>query len=162
MFDKLDDFGTDPTTDELEEYLNMLTISTKALEPLTWWYAIGKSNPLARKAIDFLSAPGKPWITYDLLSSDLCLASSCDVEHSFSWGGLTISKLWHRLSDESTHASTVLHAWSEIPGLIPENEIVQVFKDKCHHLKTGKESEHEKDKDVMVVESDSGDHSDEE
>jgi len=59
LFDALDDFGTDTTTDELEEYLNTPTISTKSLEPLVWWYAIGESNPLARMAIDFLSAPGK-------------------------------------------------------------------------------------------------------
>jgi len=97
-----------------------------------------------------------------LLSSDLCLASSCDVEHGFSQGGLTISKLQHGLSDESTCASTVLHAWSKIPGLIPENEIIQVPKDKCHRLKTREESEHVKDNDVMVVESDSGDQGDEE
>ena len=43
----------------------MPTISTKALELLTWWYAIGESNSLAQMAIDFLSAPGKLWIMYD-------------------------------------------------------------------------------------------------
>lgn len=62
LFDELDDFGTDTATDELEEYLNTPTINTKGLEPLAWWYAIGESNPLARMAIDFLSAPGKPLI----------------------------------------------------------------------------------------------------
>ena len=64
FFDELDDFGTDSTTDELEEYLNTPTISTKGLEPLTWWYAIGESNPLARMAIDFLCAPGMPFIPF--------------------------------------------------------------------------------------------------
>ena len=52
------------------------------------------------------------------------LASSCDVECGFSQGGLTVSKLRHALSDESTRASTVLNAWSEIPGLIPEAQII--------------------------------------
>jgi hypothetical protein len=61
LFDTLDDFGTDTTTDELEEYLNMPTITAKGLEPLVWWHVIGESNPLARMAIDFLSAPGKPF-----------------------------------------------------------------------------------------------------
>jgi hypothetical protein len=80
------------------------------------------------------------------------------VERGFSRGGLTVSKLRHGLSDESTRASTVLHAWSQIPGLIPENEIIQVFKNKCRRLKkSGKESEHENNKDVMVIESDSSD-----
>ena len=87
--------------------------------------------------------------------TNLYPASSCDVEHGFSRGGLTVSKLRHRLSDESTRASTVLHAWSEIPGLIPENEIIQVFKDKCRRLNT-KESGQEKEKAVNVVDSDSG------
>ena len=58
LFSSLDDFGTDDLSDELEEYLNMPTISTKGLDPLMWWHAIGDS-PLARMAIDFLSAPGK-------------------------------------------------------------------------------------------------------
>ena len=88
--------------------------------------------------------------------TNLYLASSCDVERGFSRGGLTVSKLRHGLSDESTRASTVLHAWSEIPGLIPESEIIQVFKDKCRRLNTEKESSKEKDKSVTVVESDSG------
>jgi hypothetical protein len=57
----LDDFGTDTTADELEEYLNTPTITAKALEPLVWWHAIRESNPLAHMAIDFLSAPGKPF-----------------------------------------------------------------------------------------------------
>src|ERR1700678_2694043 len=84
--------------------------------------------------------------------TDLYLASSCDVERGFSRGGLTVSKLRHGLSDESTRAATVLHAWSEIPGLIPESEIIQVFKDKCHRLNTDKESRKEKDEAVTVVE----------
>jgi len=97
-----------------------------------------------------------------LLSADLCLASSCDVERGFSRGGLTVSKLRHGLSDESTRTSTVLHAWSQIPRLIPENEIIQVFKDKCRRLKKGKGVENGKEKDVLVVDSDSVDNSDDE
>ena len=61
LFDMLDDFGTDAAADELEEYMNTPTITAKALEPLVWWHAIGESNPLAHMAIDFLSAPGKPF-----------------------------------------------------------------------------------------------------
>lgn len=76
------------------------------------------------------------------------LASSCDVERGFSRGGLTVSKLRHSLSDESTRATTVLHAWSEIPGLIPEAEIIQAFKDKCRRL-NGKE----RDGDPITVDS---------
>ena len=91
---------------------------------------------------------------YFLTDSHFYLASLCDVEHGFSCSGLTVSKLRHGLSDASTCTSTVLHAWSKIPGLIPESEIIQVFKDKCCRLKTGK--------DIMVIDSDSGGISNEE
>ena len=86
--------------------------------------------------------------------TDLYLASSCDVKRGFSRGGLTVSKLWHGLSNESTCAFTVLHAWSEIPGLIPEGEIIQVFKDKSHCLNTEVEFEKEIDNDITVVDLD--------
>jgi len=58
LFSALDDFGSDDLSDELGEYLNTPTISTKGLDPLVWWHAIGES-PLARMATDFLSVPGK-------------------------------------------------------------------------------------------------------
>ena len=64
LFDELDNFGTNTTTDELEEYLNTPTISTKGLKPLTWWYATGEFNPLTCMAINFLSALGKPFISF--------------------------------------------------------------------------------------------------
>jgi hypothetical protein len=145
LFSALDDFGTDTTSDELEEYLNTPTISTKNLDPIAWWHAIGISSPLGRMAIDFLSAP----------------ASSCDVERGFSRGGLTVTKLRHALSDESTRASTVLHAWSEIPGLLPEADIIQAFKDKSRRLK-GKDKRGKTNKDtesivVSVLESEAED-----
>ena len=103
-------------------------------------------------ALDFLSAPGRLCYSFPGCNSNLIvsqLASSCDVEHGFSQGGLTVSKLCHSLSDESMQAATVLHAWSEIPGLIPEADIIQVFKDKCRHL-NGKEQ----DENHITVDSD--------
>ena len=45
FFDELDDFGTESTIDKLEEYLKTLSISTKVLEPLNWWYAIEEVKP---------------------------------------------------------------------------------------------------------------------
>jgi hypothetical protein len=80
------------------------------------------------------------------------LASSCDVERGFSRGGLTVSKLRHTLSDESTRATTVLNTWSEIPGLIPEANIIQVFKNKCRRI-NGKEQV-ESVEDAIVVDAD--------
>ena len=152
LFSALDDFGTDTTSDELEEYLNTLTISIKNLDPIAWWYAIGISSPLAQMAIDFLSAPGMSNQLLNNMFLNVCPVSSCNVEHGFSHGGLTVTKLRHALSDDSTRASTILHAWSQIPGLIPEADIIELFKDKCRRLKgKGKQGKTTKDTESIVI-----------
>ena len=48
------------------------------------------------------------------------------------YGGpaLTVSKHQHNLLDKSTHAVTVLGSWANIEGLIPEADIVKMFRDK--------------------------------
>lgn len=86
-------------------------------------------------SLDFLSAP----------------ASSTDVERAFSRGGLTVSKRRHALSDESTRAATVLSSWASLSGLIPEEEILQVFRDKCKRPKKGKSNAGEAVEDAIVV-----------
>ncbi len=58
-----------------------------------------------------------------------------DAERSFSHGGLTVSKLRHNLSDESTRAATVLSAWMKVPNLVPEAKIIQTFADKASRSK---------------------------
>lgn len=41
----------------------------------------------------------------------------------------------HSLSDESTRAASVLGSWCQLPGAIPRDEIVQLFKDKSKRSK---------------------------
>jgi hypothetical protein len=57
-------------------------------------------------------------------------ATSTDVERAFSRGGLTVSKMQHSLSDESTRAATVLGSWCTFPGAVPHEEIMSAFKEK--------------------------------
>jgi hypothetical protein len=64
-----------------------------------------------------------------------CTATSTDVERAFSHGGLTISKMRHSLSDESTRAASVLGAWCNLPGAIPHDEIMDACKDKSKQPK---------------------------
>jgi hypothetical protein len=84
-------------------------------------------------------------------------ASSCDVERGFSHGGLIVTKLRHTLSDDSTQASTILHAWSEIPSLIPEADIIKAFKDKGCRLKGVNKQGTSKDTESIVLDSGSKD-----
>jgi hypothetical protein len=44
----------------------------------------------------------------------------------------------HSLSDESTRAASVLGSWCDFPGIIPRDEIVDIFKNKSKQSK-GKE-----------------------
>ena len=70
-----------------------------------------------------------------------CTATSTDVERAFSRGGLTVSKMRHSLSDESTWAATVLSSWCDFPSAIPREEIIATFRDKSKRPKgRGKES----------------------
>jgi hypothetical protein len=62
-------------------------------------------------------------------------AASTNVERAFSHGGLTVSKMRHHLSDTSVRSATVLGSWASLPGLIPKNEIVKLFKNKSKRLK---------------------------
>ena len=57
------------------------------------------------------------------------------MERGFSRGGLTVSKRRHSLSDASIQAATVLSSWAEIPGLVPEEKIIAVFKNKSKRAK---------------------------
>ena len=58
------------------------------------------------------------------------VATSTDVERAFSKGGLTVSKMRHSLSDESTRAACVLGSWCDFPGAVPREDIMIAFKDK--------------------------------
>lgn len=58
------------------------------------------------------------------------IASSTDVERSFSKGGQTVSRFRHSLDDESARASTVVGAWTTLDGAINRSEIVTLFKNK--------------------------------
>lgn len=56
------------------------------------------------------------------------IATSTDAERAFSRGHLTVSRLRHSLNEESVRTSTVLGSWANIPGLVPEEEIVEFIK----------------------------------
>lgn len=59
------------------------------------------------------------------------IAASTDIERAFSYGGLTVSKHRHSLSDESVRAATVLGSWAATtPSSIPEEAILTSFREK--------------------------------
>ena len=104
-------------------------------------------------ALDILSTPGKSDILCDDFETghiNVILATSVDVERGFSRGGLTVSKLRHNLSNESTRAATVLSAWMKGPDLVPQEKIIKTFRDKAKRKKDAKDSD-----EVIVVDSDS-------
>jgi len=64
-----------------------------------------------------------------------CAATLTDVECAFSCGGLTVSKMRHSLSNESTCMASVLGAWCDLPGAILQEEVIEVFKEKSKQPK---------------------------
>ena len=57
-------------------------------------------------------------------------ATSCDPERAFSCGALTVTHLRHSLSDKSTHASIVAGACVSEKGLVPEEDLVGLYRNK--------------------------------
>lgn len=105
------------STDVLDIYLTSLTLPN-IIDPLLYWQSqLTGGDPLAQMALDVLSAP----------------ASSVDVERALSRGGLTVSR--HALSDKSVRAATVLSSWATLEGIIDEEEVVSVFRNKKRRLK---------------------------
>jgi hypothetical protein len=80
-------------------------------------------------------------------------ATSTDVERAFSRGGLTVSKMRHSLSDESTRAASVLGSWCNLPEAILMSDIIEKFKEKSKRGKK-KEVETTDADDVIEVDSD--------
>ncbi|KAL0565965.1 hypothetical protein V5O48_016054 [Marasmius crinis-equi] len=60
----------------------------------------------------------------------LLAATSCDAERGFSQGGLMVTKRRYALSSSAIRASLCLSYWAKVPGLIPEEAIVNMFNDK--------------------------------
>ncbi|KIM75182.1 hypothetical protein PILCRDRAFT_79225 [Piloderma croceum F 1598] len=89
--------------DPIDDWLNSPPI-TSVTDGLQWWTTMAASgHPLSAMGLDFLSIP----------------ATSTDVERAFSRGGLTVSKMCHFLSDESTRAASILGAWCDLPVAVP-------------------------------------------
>ncbi|TFK84149.1 hypothetical protein K466DRAFT_497099, partial [Polyporus arcularius HHB13444] len=135
----LDNASTAVESDALEDYLNSPVLAS-INDSIKYWHILDDGHtPLARMALDIMSAP----------------AASVDVERAR--GGLTVSKLRHNLSDESTRAATVLSTWTKIPGLVPHKEIVQLFDNKGKRMKAkarsgeAQQDESDSDDDVVLV-----------
>lgn len=124
--------GTDP----LELWMSSGVIDCK--DPVMWWSSqldskVSMVDPaLARMAIDLLSAPGMFYFDFGLgigITIRL-LGFSSEMEQGFSRGGLMVSPHCQNLKGASVRMGTVLFSWHEIPGLIPERDLVKLFNEK--------------------------------
>jgi hypothetical protein len=105
--------------DEMKHYLSSAIIDSNE-DPIQFWVRQSQKYPerqLWRMALDYLSAA----------------ATSCDPERAFSHGALTVTHLRHSLSDKSTRASIVAGAWVSEKGLIPEEDLVGLYRNKLSH-----------------------------
>ena len=57
----------------------------------------------------------------------------------------------HSLSDESTRAASILGAWCDLPGAVPQDEIITVFCEKGKQPKGNNIIVLTTDDDVMIT-----------
>ena len=152
-FNNFDTFNTPATTNPVDEWLNTPPVST-ATNRLQYWAAmLASGHPLARMVLDFLSVPGQCMSVYHSLFANF---SSSYIhwcrEGLLPWGGgLTVSKMRHSLSNESTQAASVLGSWCDLPGAVPCEEIMTVFKDKGKRPKNNNVTAAASSEDVDVT-----------
>lgn len=115
-------------SDPLEDWMTSGVIDCK--DPVVWWSnqldskASTVHPALARMAIDLLSTPGMFLILGSFFVTNYFLGALAEMERGFSRGGLMVSPRRHNLKGASVRAGTVLSSWREIPGLLPEKEMI--------------------------------------
>ena len=130
IFDKLPSLAplqSVAVENELALYLS--TDCENITDPVWWWYEKRKTYPqLSHMATDYLSIPGALTMHSEYyLYSFLCIATSVDVGHLFSWGCLILSHTQSCLSVTSTQALLCLRSWS-LMGLVQDKNVEAVAK----------------------------------
>ena len=108
---------------ELDNFLS--TDPKHVTDALAWWYAHKDEYlRLHRMALDYLSIPGMFLIlnTCNFSSPLIFLATSVDVERTFSQGRILLSHVRNRLSVQSTRALLCLGTWSEM-GYVKDKDV---------------------------------------
>ena len=113
--------------DELDRYLS--ADPEHVTDVLLWWYEKRSVYPrLHRMALDYLLIPGKQLLRCMCnmsLLTQIHLATSIDVERTFSQGRLLLSHVRSRLSVQSTQALICLGGWS-LRGYIKDKDVKAV------------------------------------
>jgi len=108
---------------KLDKYLS--TDPEHVTDALAWWYKHKHVYPsLHQMVLDYLSIPGK--LEYlnvgNFLDHELLLATSVDVERTFSQGRLLLSHIRNWLCVQSTRALLCLGIWSEM-GYVKDKDV---------------------------------------
>ena len=120
------------THDELVRYLAADVEHTH--DVLAWWHEHRTTYPrLSRMAFDYLSIPGSflsescYGFTDMYLIPSITVATSVDVERTFSRGRLLLSHVCSRLNVQSIRALLCLGAWS-LMGLVKDKDVLDVTR----------------------------------
>ena len=94
-------------------------------DALAWWYKHKNAYPhLHWMVLDYLSIPGMFLIlnTCNFSSPLIFLATSVDIERTFSQGRILLSHVHNRLSVQSTRVLLCLGTWSEM-GYVKDKDV---------------------------------------
>ena len=107
--------------DELERFLSMDPEHVE--DVLLWWFKHKHIYPwLHRMALDYLKIPGIIFDSKSPLLIEFLLATSVEVERTFSQGRLVLSHVRSQLSVQSTRALLCLGMWS-LMGFVRDGDV---------------------------------------
>ena len=83
---------------------------------------------------------------YIFVVTNFSVATSIDCERAFSLAGCIVSPLHPSLSDQAVQACVLLNSWSQVPGLLGEDELKAALVDGW------KQSEKVNEKEIIEIE----------
>ena len=132
IFDNLPDLAPSDRRDELDRYL--ASDVENITDALMWWYERRAAFPrLSRMARDYLSIPGK-FSQHQIINLSVLIhlvATTVEVERTFSQGRLVLPHVRNRLSSQSTRALMCVGNWSRL-GLVKVKDILPVLGDELN------------------------------
>jgi hypothetical protein len=124
--------------DPLSRYLSLPTINKSEIDRMGglikyWSRDEEQSSPLARMALDVLTAPGTCSIIcmfhFGFILQSI-LASSVDAERAFSGGRMTVNYQQHRMSLATFGAKMAIGAWYGTPLMEDVEEALDILEDR--------------------------------
>lgn len=127
IFDNIPAFAKPKRSEMHDELTAFLRTDPEYVEDvIAWWISKRAIYPhLSRMALDYLTIPGECFVFISFPPTEIWLATSVDVERTFSRGRLILTHVRNRLSAQTTRALLCLGSWSLL-GFVKDEDVFKV------------------------------------